>query len=263
MNTYCWIPTLNQVVERIKHEILCYVASGVIPPTVKSFSELHDYVDANCLGGVCEDGFADALIEHFGGRDKGTEAMPDGMMNFLNGAQDAVNEWIAKGGLLQAMTDSLNERIATLFIQAPHFVTSGSGNYLAEMVNSQDGLAPLGITRDSLQQSLQQASSFGHERFPSALHLAAFSAQLHLALIMQDEARAAFLNTGLLFDGSEFDVAMGNLTYTLGIEGGVDLDNDGGYCIKATQPEIVQYQLDRIKAQLGGTTPISKGRSKP
>jgi hypothetical protein len=258
-NTYCWIPTLDQVTERVKHEILCYVASGIIPPTVKSFSELHDHIDANCLGGFCEDRFADALIEHFGGRDKSTEAMPDGMMNFMNSMQAAVDTWIAKGGLLEAMTDSLKLRIANLLDQAPGYVTPESGAYLTEMDGNLSDLAPLGIT----PSGLHHADPARFEQFPSALHLAAFSAQLHLALIEQDEARAAFNGTDLLFDGSTFDVAMGNLTHTLGIESGVDQDNDGGYCIKATQPEIVEYNLDRIKACLNRAEPGSKGRSKP
>lgn len=34
------------------------IVTGVVPPTVHSFSELHDYVDANCYGGLCDEPYA-------------------------------------------------------------------------------------------------------------------------------------------------------------------------------------------------------------
>ena len=45
---------LRQVVERAKTEILADVASGTVPSTCASFSELHDYTDANGYGGAFE-----------------------------------------------------------------------------------------------------------------------------------------------------------------------------------------------------------------
>ena len=45
------------VVESLKKDILEDIASGRVPATVSSFSELHDYVDANEYGGFCEDAF--------------------------------------------------------------------------------------------------------------------------------------------------------------------------------------------------------------
>lgn len=48
------------IIERVKIEILDDMADGTIPRTVSSFSELHDFVDANCYGGFCDDtGLAD------------------------------------------------------------------------------------------------------------------------------------------------------------------------------------------------------------
>lgn len=35
----------------IKTEILADSQAGIVPRSVKTFSELHDYVDANCNGG--------------------------------------------------------------------------------------------------------------------------------------------------------------------------------------------------------------------
>ena len=39
--------TLDHAIERSKSEILGDVAEGIIPATCASYSELHDYVDAN------------------------------------------------------------------------------------------------------------------------------------------------------------------------------------------------------------------------
>jgi hypothetical protein len=92
------IPTLNETVERMKREILLDVQAGLVPASVKSFSHLHDFRDGNCYGGFCEDALADALITHFGGRDQ-HEGMPQAMLDYINAAQDAINEWIAADGI--------------------------------------------------------------------------------------------------------------------------------------------------------------------
>jgi len=92
------VPTLEQTIARIQSEILLDISRGVIPASVGSFSELHDYVDANEYGGFCEDVLCDALIAHFGGRDE-NEGMPDGLMNYMNAAQDAIDTWIKNGGI--------------------------------------------------------------------------------------------------------------------------------------------------------------------
>jgi hypothetical protein len=71
----------------------------VIPwRTLTSFEQLHDYRDANEFGGFCDDSIADALIEHFGGRDA-NEGMPDAMLDFMNQVQSALDVWIRTGGL--------------------------------------------------------------------------------------------------------------------------------------------------------------------
>lgn len=48
---------INALVEKSKLEILQDIEIGVLPESVSSFSELHDYVDANCYGGFCEDDY--------------------------------------------------------------------------------------------------------------------------------------------------------------------------------------------------------------
>lgn len=47
--------TATELVVRIQQDILEDVDAGVIPTTVSTFSELHDYVDANIYGGLCDD----------------------------------------------------------------------------------------------------------------------------------------------------------------------------------------------------------------
>ena len=46
------VDELRAVVERAKTEVLAHVAAGIVPRTCASFSELHDYVDANGYGGA-------------------------------------------------------------------------------------------------------------------------------------------------------------------------------------------------------------------
>jgi hypothetical protein len=82
-------------------EIKRHARFGDIPTSVSSFAELHDYMDANCLGELCNDDFADALIEAFGGRDE-HEGMPTGMLYAINAAQDAVDLLIKEGVLKNA-----------------------------------------------------------------------------------------------------------------------------------------------------------------
>lgn len=90
------VPTLEELTEAMKEEILQLMQSGTIPVTVRTFSELHDYCDANCLGGLCKNEVFDALWASFGPIEA-PSAMPDGMINLINGAQDAVNTWLASG----------------------------------------------------------------------------------------------------------------------------------------------------------------------
>jgi hypothetical protein len=51
-----WTPArIAEAVARGKAEILADIASGRVPADVSSFAALHDYVDANEYGGLCED----------------------------------------------------------------------------------------------------------------------------------------------------------------------------------------------------------------
>jgi hypothetical protein len=90
----------DETIERMKREVLKDVKLGKVPSTVKTFAELHDYVDANEYGGFCDEAFSDMLTQHFGGPNKKT-GMPQGMLDFMNAAQNAIDTWIKEGGLLE------------------------------------------------------------------------------------------------------------------------------------------------------------------
>jgi hypothetical protein len=84
---------LRRIVERAKAEILADVAAGTVPSTCASFSELHDYTDANGYGGAFERPFYNNETD------------------FWNAVQDAVDAWIKQGGL-KRLTDEEARRIA-------------------------------------------------------------------------------------------------------------------------------------------------------
>lgn len=91
---YPWRAALLwSVIASMKLGIINDINAGIIPPTVKSFSELHNYVDANEYGGFCIDTFADELIELFGGRDEDEGLMYD-YVAFMNEAQNIIDAWI-------------------------------------------------------------------------------------------------------------------------------------------------------------------------
>lgn len=69
------------VVERAKQEVLRDIATGRVPATVKTFAELHDYVDANYYGGAFEG--------DFDGSDK--------VVGFWNRVQSEVDAWLKAG----------------------------------------------------------------------------------------------------------------------------------------------------------------------
>lgn len=59
MNNY--FPTDTEVdvcVQDVLNEIEDDMMTGTVPRDVASFGDLHDYVDANCYGGFCDDGTA-------------------------------------------------------------------------------------------------------------------------------------------------------------------------------------------------------------
>lgn len=83
-----------KLVEAIKKELLGRVSSGALPNTVGSFSELHDYMDANELGGMTQGDVLAQLEEEHGPAD----APNQGWIAVVNRVQGEVDSWIRGGG---------------------------------------------------------------------------------------------------------------------------------------------------------------------
>jgi hypothetical protein len=66
---------LDRAIKRAKEEILDDIETGRVPATVTRFAELHDYVDANEYGGLCEVDLG------------GEETMSEKLMDFGNALQ--------------------------------------------------------------------------------------------------------------------------------------------------------------------------------
>lgn len=84
--------TAPYLAEIIKDGVLRDVRRGTIPQGAGSFSELHDYVDANCYGGLCERHY-DVLVEVCGSE--------EAAIALVNEAQTEVDRWIKDGGMLR------------------------------------------------------------------------------------------------------------------------------------------------------------------
>ncbi|MBC7845532.1 MAG: hypothetical protein H7Y10_03470 [Flavobacterium sp.] len=65
------------VLAQAKKEILSDIKEGIVPNTVTSFSDLHDFVDANYYGGFCDENY---------------KASKD--FEFENEIQTKLDEWI-------------------------------------------------------------------------------------------------------------------------------------------------------------------------
>lgn len=105
-------PTPEESIDQMKREIAEDVLTNLVPKTCSTFSELHDYVDANKYGGFCEDEYFEKMIQHFGGKNA-DEKIPDGMIDYINKAQDAINQWIHIGALLNLPTNQTCESCRT------------------------------------------------------------------------------------------------------------------------------------------------------
>lgn len=75
----------QKIIKETKREILKQIEDGLFTAEdIKSFSDLHDYCDANCYAGVCDDDSPWSVAED---------------TDLLNQWQDAVDKWIKEGGL--------------------------------------------------------------------------------------------------------------------------------------------------------------------
>jgi hypothetical protein len=82
---------IDAVVFAMQVEIRSYIAVGIIPVTVSSFSELHDYIDANMLAEEWYDGPTDDESEDE------AEARMSANVAIFNPASNRVSAWLAAG----------------------------------------------------------------------------------------------------------------------------------------------------------------------
>lgn len=78
---------VREAISLSKRQILQDMQPGPIAPSVTSFSELHDYVDANEYGDLCEDGVYEKVQE--------LEGLTG--WNIVDRVQNAVDEWLRDG----------------------------------------------------------------------------------------------------------------------------------------------------------------------
>lgn len=87
-----------KVVEQTKREILADIGvavssrGDVMPATISTFSELHDYVDANTYGGLCDEDSPYHYLWDISD-DNGTPLAID----FAIAVQNVVHEWLQAG----------------------------------------------------------------------------------------------------------------------------------------------------------------------
>ncbi len=82
---------VKDAIELGKRQIQFEIAIGRIPPTAIEFSELHNYVDANEFGGLCDDNRLDALV------DRDTNEGSEVFCEIANQVQAALDEWLRHG----------------------------------------------------------------------------------------------------------------------------------------------------------------------
>jgi len=87
---------VTALAERMKTDILADVAKGIVPASVRSFEDLHSFVDANAYGGLCEDETFDRLVDSH--RGEGEEGLPQSLITLINQAQGIVDQWLVQGG---------------------------------------------------------------------------------------------------------------------------------------------------------------------
>jgi hypothetical protein len=90
-DTIDWPHAIAVAVARSKKEVEEDVASGRVPRDVASFSELHDYVDANEYGGLCDTVPWITSAGRARLSEDGTDA--------ANQVQNEVDAWIKAGGV--------------------------------------------------------------------------------------------------------------------------------------------------------------------
>lgn len=108
--------SIAAVVAATKAEILADIANGTVPETVSSFSELHDYTDANM--------YADELICN-------RLMEGDEYLTFINAITDEVDVWLRTGRPVTWLPLA-NEDVA-VFVKGRAYVEDNENGYTWEI----------------------------------------------------------------------------------------------------------------------------------
>lgn len=95
--------TVNRIAEAMKVQIIEDAVSCAIPHSICSFSELHDFVDANEYGGLCSPDSEFYL-------DKLCNGDFNEAIKLVNEAQNIVSDWLARGELENAYNLAVNDK---------------------------------------------------------------------------------------------------------------------------------------------------------
>ena len=99
---------MSKAVAKAEYEILADIADNTVPASVSTFSELHDYVDANEYGGLCSDW---PWVAKSG-------ALEPAFMEWSNEVQNRVDAWLKAGrpspvGNLAVVAQALADKVFT------------------------------------------------------------------------------------------------------------------------------------------------------
>lgn len=83
---------LNQYIAIAKSEVLKDIEAGYVPGSVTSFAELHDYVDANTYGRMCDDDSTDPEAHKFF-----WPASSSWATDRANRLMDTIDAWLSAG----------------------------------------------------------------------------------------------------------------------------------------------------------------------
>ena len=81
-------------IETAKDEIACDIRLGTLPKTVKRFSDLDEFVDANCYGGL---EYLSHLLRPIDDPRHDTDEEVQFDLEIANEIQDGIDKWMAAG----------------------------------------------------------------------------------------------------------------------------------------------------------------------
>lgn len=104
----------------VKAEVQEGIADGSFPVTIRTFSELHDYADANMLRGL-GDSLSPLDV------DEDDEDAQQALSDIFNLVTDAVSAWLAAGRTDAPLTPDLRIRALAAYIEAHSDIITLSG----------------------------------------------------------------------------------------------------------------------------------------